>query len=236
VRSVRDRANPSRERLSRDVIVSGAIALADAEGLEAVTIRRLAEDNAVTPMALYWHFRDKAALLDAIAERTFADIRLPETDGAEWTEALAAVLSAFLAAMHPHPSTANLVLTRVFSSEPGLALAERVLGLLVTAGFSDAHASQIGGYVLHALVSLVTMEPGAEPGLRPDLREETLRAKRAALLGLSRERYPTLVTCADALTACTDERAYHDMGIDLLIAGIQGVHPERAAAAASSTS
>ena len=42
-----------RERLSRDTIVDGAIALADAEGLDAVTIRRLAEDHGVTPMALY---------------------------------------------------------------------------------------------------------------------------------------------------------------------------------------
>src|SRR6185437_12949937 len=48
-----------RERLSRDTIVAGAVALADAEGLDAVTIRRIANDHQVTPMALYWHFKDK---------------------------------------------------------------------------------------------------------------------------------------------------------------------------------
>jgi TetR/AcrR family transcriptional regulator, tetracycline repressor protein len=56
----------ARERLSRDTIVDGAIALADAEGLDAVTIRRLAQDHEVTPMALYWHFKDKGELLDAL--------------------------------------------------------------------------------------------------------------------------------------------------------------------------
>jgi hypothetical protein len=51
-----------RDRLNREAIVTSAIALADAEGLDAVTIRRLAQDQAVTPMALYWHFRDKEKL------------------------------------------------------------------------------------------------------------------------------------------------------------------------------
>ena len=73
-----------RERLSRDTIVAGAIELADAEGLDAVTIRRLAQDHDVTPMALYWHFKDKGELLDGIAERLFADVR-----GAAIPEALA---------------------------------------------------------------------------------------------------------------------------------------------------
>ena len=122
---------PAREPLSRDVIIDSAINLADTDGLDAVTIRRVAADNGVTPMALYWHFRDKGELLDAIAERIFADVRIPDTDDLEWAQALAAVLSAFLAAMRPHPNTAVLVLTRVFASEPGLVLAERVLDLLV---------------------------------------------------------------------------------------------------------
>ena len=50
--------SPSRGRLSREAIVSCAIALADAEGLAAVTIRRLASEQGVTPMAMYWHFND----------------------------------------------------------------------------------------------------------------------------------------------------------------------------------
>src|SRR5665213_3657639 len=62
----------TRERLSRDVIAAGAVALADREGIDAVTIRRLATDNAVTPMALYWHFKDKDAVLDGIAEQIYS--------------------------------------------------------------------------------------------------------------------------------------------------------------------
>jgi AcrR family transcriptional regulator len=66
-----------RERLRRDAIVSGAIALADREGLEAVTIRRLAQDHGVTPMALYWHFREKDELYGGIAEYLYDQVELP---------------------------------------------------------------------------------------------------------------------------------------------------------------
>src|SRR5690349_18471231 len=49
----------TKERLSRETVTERALALADAEGIDAVTIRRLATDLGVTPMALYWHFQDK---------------------------------------------------------------------------------------------------------------------------------------------------------------------------------
>src|ERR1700737_3218392 len=80
----------ARERLSPDTIVDGAIALADAEGLDAVTIRRLAQDHDVTPMALYWHFKDKGELLDGIAERLLADVRLPTPCPKPWPAQLRA--------------------------------------------------------------------------------------------------------------------------------------------------
>ena len=64
------RSAPTRVRLSRETIVASAVALADAEGLEAVTIRRLAQEHGVTPMAMYWHFSDKDSLLDAPARNT----------------------------------------------------------------------------------------------------------------------------------------------------------------------
>ena len=67
----------ARERLSREMIVRGALALADAEGLEAVTIRRLAQEHGVTPMALYRHFREKEDLIDAVVDRLLRDVRLP---------------------------------------------------------------------------------------------------------------------------------------------------------------
>ena len=55
-------------------MVDRALALADAHGLEALTIRRLAQDLGVTPMALYWHFRSKEELLAALGDRVWTEI------------------------------------------------------------------------------------------------------------------------------------------------------------------
>src|ERR1700757_1784677 len=144
----------ARERLSRDTIVDGAIALADAEGLDTVTIRRLAQDHKVTPMALYWHFKDKGELLDGVAERLFADVRLPAPSPKPWPEQLRSILEALLNALRPHPEVAGLVSDRVLSSEAGLTVAERTLALLRHAGLSTERAAQVGGYLLNAAAPL----------------------------------------------------------------------------------
>src|ERR1700691_926417 len=137
----RRRGSVARERLSPDTIVDGAIALADAEGIDAVTIRRLAQDHEVTPMALYWHFKDKGELLDGIAERLFAGVRLPAPSRRPWPEQLRSILDALLDALRPHPQVGGLISDRVLSSEAGLTLAERTLALLRHAGLSVERAA-----------------------------------------------------------------------------------------------
>ena len=67
-------AEAQRSRLSKATVVQRALALADAGGLDALTIRRLAQELGVTPMALYWHFRSKDDLLDGLAERVWSEI------------------------------------------------------------------------------------------------------------------------------------------------------------------
>src|SRR6476469_1678210 len=148
-----------RERLSPDTIVDGAIALADAVGLDAVTIRRLAQDHKVTPMALYWHFKDKGELLDAIAERLFADVRLPAPSPKPWPEQLRSILEALLNALRPHPEVAGLVSDRVLSSEAGLTVAEHTLALLRHAGLSAEAAAQVCGYLFIFVNDPATTEP-----------------------------------------------------------------------------
>jgi AcrR family transcriptional regulator len=213
----------ARERLSRDTIVDGAIALADAEGLDAVTIRRLAQDHEVTPMALYWHFKDKGELLDGIGERLFADVRLPAPSRKPWPEQLRSILEALLGALRPHPEVAGLVSDRVLSSEAGLAVAERTLALLRHAGLSTERAAQVGGYLLNAVAMLVTSEPGREYGPDSEARDDAIRGKTASLSGLPVRRYPTVVSSASVLAACPSPDAYFRLGLDMLIAGVTAI-------------
>jgi TetR/AcrR family tetracycline transcriptional repressor len=220
---------PDRGRLDRDTVVARALALVDAEGLEALTIRRLAVDLGVTPMALYWHFRNKDELLDALVEHLLGTVTLPvlpavpAVDERDWSEQLHAALTAFAAALRPHPAIAPLTQARVLFSAPGLALAERALGLLREGGFTAEQAAQMGGYLVGAVVTLVVAEPGvsAEPDL--ELRDSHTRARQAALRSLSPSDYPNVIACAEPLTFCANGDAYFAQGIDLLVAGVRGV-------------
>lgn len=199
------------------------MALVDAESLDALTIRRLALDLGVTPMALYWHFRNKDELLDAVAEQVLALVRLPEPDTSGWDEQLRATLTAFADALRPHPAVAGLMVSRALSSRAGLTLTERALGLLRAGGFAPAEAPDICGYLVASVITLVATEPGARRGPDPDAHDAAVRTLRANLLSLPPQEFPNIISMADAITTCEDDAAYYAQGLDLLIAGVRGL-------------
>lgn len=216
---------PTKERLSRDILAAGALALADREGLDAVTIRRLATDNSVTPMALYWHFKDKDAVLDGIAEQIYASVVLPENPDGSWDEQLREVLLAVLAAIRPHPLAADLLAPRVMRSEAGLVLAERVIGMLRHAGFSAEDATQTASFLLCSIVTLVTSEPGRHTPGSDETQADIQRVKRAQLDSLSPKQFPYLLESARFFLECDDEESYFTNGMDFLVAGLRGTRP-----------
>jgi len=218
-------SSTTRERLSRETLAAGALALADREGLEAVTIRRLATDKSVTPMALYWHFKDKDAVLDGIAEQIFDSVVLPEPSTGDWDEQLREVLDAVLAAIRPHPLAADLLAPRVMKSVAGLVLAERVIGMLRRAGFSPQQASQTASFLLCSIVTLVTSEPGKQTNLTAEDQENLDRGKRAQLASLDPKLFPSLLESAEFFLYCDDEDTYFARGMDFLVDGTRGVRP-----------
>lgn len=211
----------TQRRLDPARIVASALAIADTEGLAAVTIRRLAQEHDVTPMALYRHFKDKDELLGAVADRLLADIEMPEPSQAPWDWQVREVLSAVVDALRPHPAAANLTLTRILLTEPGLELTERTLGLLIQGGFTPDQAGEIGRQSICSLITLITTEPGGS--MDPEIRQQQIRNKRAAIATLPPQRYPNVIAAADSLTDCADPEAYYQVGLDLVVAGIRGL-------------
>jgi TetR/AcrR family tetracycline transcriptional repressor len=215
------RKAPPKERLSRSVIVDDALRVADAEGLDAVTIRRLAQDHDVTPMALYWHFKDKDQLLDGVAEQLFALVDLPaEPEGGAWDRRLAVALNAFLAVLREHPNVADLPLTRALASAAGLRVAEHTLGLLREGGFSPDDAAEVGSFLLCAVTALVTGEPGPEKTLGGEDRDAAVRTRRAHLMSLAPQAFPSIIAAADTLADCRSEDHYFTRGVELLVGGV----------------
>jgi TetR/AcrR family tetracycline transcriptional repressor len=212
-----------RTNLTPRAVVEGALSLADSEGLEAVTIRRLAKGLGVTPMALYWHFRSKDELLDGVVNRIFEEIDLSVDASATWQEQMRALLGSVLDVLRAHPSTAVLLSTRTATSEGSLRATEVALDILRRGGFSPAEATQIARHALSTVTNLVSGEPGVV------VREESgelLDARRRARLfleSLPPERYPRLVEAAAPLSEGVDPDAYYAFGLDLLLAGIEAM-------------
>jgi TetR/AcrR family transcriptional regulator, tetracycline repressor protein len=159
-----------KARLSRDALVSSALAIADAEGLSAVSIRRLAAEHAVTPMALYWHFRDKDLLLEATVERVLSEIELPtypEGESPEWDVRLTDLFTAIVAGLRRHPEIAPMIHRRLMDCDAGRGIGEFCFTALADGGFADDQMAQVGLYSINIMITLVSHPPSAIDGHAP---------------------------------------------------------------------
>jgi len=219
-----DRRPPARAPLTRELIVEHALALADAHGLDAVTVRRLAKELGVTPMALYWHFRSKEELLGGLADRLWAEIDIDVDEAADWPQQLRGLLESLVRVLREHPSASTLLLAgNKLNSEAALVATETTLEVLRRAGFDPPRAAAIARNALFTGLMLVMSEPGFEPGMSEADRAEMQRRNRLRLALLPPDSYPRLVEAAVPMTACDDPDLHYQFGVDLFIAGVQAI-------------
>ncbi|MFJ2059178.1 TetR/AcrR family transcriptional regulator [Streptomyces sp. NPDC087908] len=140
-------ARPRKPLLSRDRIVETAGALVDAEGLGALSTRRLAAELGVSGPSLYNHFRTKDEILDAVADAVSAKIDLSmfaEDDGRDWQTALHDWAVSYRAALADHPHIVPVLAQGPGRRPAGLRVADAVFGAMVRAGWAPAQATSIG--------------------------------------------------------------------------------------------
>ncbi len=215
-----------RPRLSKAAVVERGLALADAEGLEAVTIRRLATELGVTPMALYWHFRSKDELLTGLADRIWAEIDVHIEAGADWSAQLRSIMESLVHVLRIHPSASQLLISgEKRASEAALVATERTLEILKRGGFDPEHAAVIARSGLFTGLMLVLSEPGNEPGVGADEKVEHMRQSRVRLALLPPDRFPRVVEAAGPLTDSDNPEFHYQVGIDLFIAGVRALAP-----------
>jgi TetR/AcrR family tetracycline transcriptional repressor len=209
----------AKNSLQPDLVVASALRIVDQHGLEALTVRKVADEFGVTPMALYWHFANKEALLDAVGDFVVSGLRIPDSDlGLEGY--LREAMTSLIEVMRAHPNATSLVPPRMLLSPAGRDLTETVLGKLADAGFGVDKSAGIAHYALLMATTMVTGEPGAETDVRPTDREEMLAAKLAMLESFPADRYPRLRAAAPAMVECRDSDDYYGTGIDILVAGV----------------
>lgn len=226
------KADARRAKLTRAAVVDRALQVADATGLGTLTIRKLAADLGVTPMALYWHFRSKEELLDGLIGRLWSEIDISVETAAPWSAQLRGLLESLVAVLRAHPSAAQLLQEHGRGNEPPLCAQTVTLVILRNAGFDPVHARAIAMSVLWTGIMLATSEPGAELAPGAD-RTELQRVKQVQLATLPIATYPRLVECAIPMTASDDPEFHYQFGISLFIAGVEAIASVGQPAAAS---
>jgi len=224
-----------RARLTRAVVVDRALALADNAGLDALTIRKLATELGVTPMALYWHFRSKDELLAGLAAHVWGEIDMTVDRAAPWTEQIRVLFLSLLRVLRAHPAAPQvLAASEQINSEAALDAIELTLDILRTAGFSAEDASAAARSALWSGITLVMSEPGIK-SLDATERTEAQRKKQVILATQSPLKFPRLVECALPMTACDDPEEHYRFGVELYIGGLAAIAAARGGAAGSAS-
>ena len=217
---------PRAVRLSRERVLTGALELADAEGLDALSFRRLAAHLGVTPMALYRHVESKEALLDGLADLILGELELPGPQADDWRLQLRAVAQSFRAALVAHPGVVHILLSRPLFTPAAGRTADAMLGLLRGAGFPLEQAVLLYQQLARFLLALVLLETGGGRRLSESERREQARITRITLETLPSSRYPHLVEAAPLLATPYHADAAFNAGLDLLIAGVEQSLPD----------
>jgi len=210
----------SRRRLSRERVLRTAMARADAGGLEALTMRTLAEMLEVAPMALYRHVADKDDLIDAMVDAVFTEIGLP-AGGGDWMSAMRRRALSISDALSRHRWAIGLMESRRHPGPANLRHHDAVIGRLRAAGFSvemTAHAySLLDSYIYgFALTSM---------NLPFDTTEEVAVVAQGMLQPLPVNEYPNLVEyiTEHAMKPGYDHRDEFEYGLDVILDGLERV-------------
>ncbi|MEW2138719.1 TetR/AcrR family transcriptional regulator C-terminal domain-containing protein [Streptomyces sp. NPDC005409] len=147
-------ARPRKPLLSRARIVEAAGALVDAEGLEAVSTRRLAAALGVSGPSLYNHFRTKDEILEAVADAVSArvDLSMFEEAGQDWRGALHAWAHSYRDALSDHPHIVPVLARGPGRRPAGLRVADAVFGAMTAAGWPPAQATRIGALMRYFIL------------------------------------------------------------------------------------
>jgi AcrR family transcriptional regulator len=216
----KDDASGRRARLTREAVLAAALKLVDAEGLDALTMRRLGQELGRDPMSLYRYAANRADLLDGITELVLTELTIHPHDQ-DWQAQLRRIAHDLRLLALRHPNVVPLLVTRPLSTPLGLRPLgtlrplEQILTLLADAGFGPEDSLHIyrayyGFLYGHILNELQEFTVDAE---------ENEALLRLGLHRLPAKEFPRLRALAPDL-ANYDGAAELDQGLNILLSGL----------------
>jgi AcrR family transcriptional regulator len=226
-RSPRRPSRARRDPITVEAITDAAIKILDGEGLDGLSMRRVADALNTGPASLYWHVGNKDGLLDLVFDRLIGEMRVPAPQGGRWKEQLKEVALDQRATILRHRDLVAISMGRIPMGPHALRYTESVVAILRAGGVPDDLA--VSGYLLlFALVNGFTMDEMAEPVTGSDDSRESLSPSAVSgyLASLPTDQFPNITAVAPYF-AQWDNDVQFGMLVDLYVDGLA----QRAAAA-----
>ncbi|MFI9650757.1 TetR/AcrR family transcriptional regulator [Streptomyces sp. NPDC052040] len=205
-----------RGPLSRQEIVLRALEVTESEGVDKLSLHKIAAAVGVRTMSLYNHIRDKDDVLDAMGDVILRRVDITGVDELPWSDALRHLAHAFRSTALEFPKSAPLVLTRRMNAPAALPVVEAALAALHRAGLEPPRAVHVLRGFIAYLIGTLSREVGTAPSYAEVIPEViTTRSEELAAAG-----YPSVAAAADELSVC-DHEAEMRFGLELLIEGVR---------------
>lgn len=204
-----------RGPLSREEIIRTALDLAEADGLEKLSLHKIAQAVGVKTMSLYNHIVDKSDALDAMADQIMAEMVVADLDSMNWENGLRSLSRSFRDVVMRYPHAAPLLLTRRLNAPSVLPMVDSALSLLRRAGLDQSDSVHVLRVYIAFLVGSVLREVGTAAGAAA---QHTIVASSAEQL--TNSGLPHVAEAAQELSLC-DHDYEMNFGLTLLLESIR---------------
>jgi AcrR family transcriptional regulator len=220
--------------LSQEAVVDAGMRVLDAEGYDALSMRRVAAELGTGPASLYAHVANKDELLDLMIDRVAGEYEFPEPDPARWQEQLKDMARFQRRVFQSHPGIARAILGRIPLGPNGLDSMEGFLSI-VRAGNLPDRAAAWAGDIFAAFITAAVFEEElhrqSNDGIESEEQlEEWLVQLREYIKALPKERFPNLTEMAGPMFESGGPDGRFEFGLDLLVRGLASYMRERGGA------
>lgn len=212
-----------RGSLSQEVILQAALEIADHEGLANLTLRKIATHLGASPMAIYRHFRNKAALVAKLPDLVVGRYAVTAHATQDWREWISVTLVRMRAGLLEHPGVIPLLGSNATSGPNAFAVMDRFLAVVRSAGIEDAAAVQLFHILMSYTVGSVALESAAAPSI---VQKEKRRKNESFFFEAAPQaEYPHLVALAPQLARFASAE-FFEAGVCRIVGAFAESSPE----------
>jgi AcrR family transcriptional regulator len=209
-----------RDPITREVIVETALRLLDRDGLDHLSMRRVADELDTGPASLYWHVGSKDGLLDLIFDRVIGEMEVPDPEPERWKEQLKEIAKTMRATILRHRDIVRISIGRIPMGPNALHYSERIFAVMRAGGVPDALAVT-GQHLLFAVVNGFTLDETLDLGVEgaAPVDENAANLARDYIAALPVDQFPNLVAVADHFAFVDNDQRFALL-IDLYVDGL----------------